>query len=86
MRSKVSRPTHTLLKNREVWEDRVTMTQDELAQLSRDELIDLVLAEHGQLEVSRAQLEALQAAFGSDGCVLSSGTAHELCADEICPE
>jgi len=27
------------------------MTQDELAQLSRDELIDLVLAEHGQLEV-----------------------------------
>jgi transposase len=32
------------------------MTQDELAQLSREELIELVLAEHGQLE-------ALQAAF-----------------------
>jgi len=38
------------------------MTQDELAQLSRDELIDLVLAEH-------AQLEALQAAF----CSIESG-------------
>ena len=39
------------------------MTQDELAQLSRGELIDLVFAEHGQLEASHAQLEALQAAF-----------------------
>jgi len=39
------------------------MTQDELAQLSREKLIDLVLAEHEQLETSRAQLEALQAAF-----------------------
>jgi hypothetical protein len=28
------------------------MTQDELAQKSRDELIDLVLAEHAQLEAT----------------------------------
>jgi len=39
------------------------MTQDELAQLSREKLIDLVLAEHEQLEALRAQLEALQVAF-----------------------
>jgi transposase len=36
------------------------MTQDELAQLSREELIDLVLAEHGQLEALRAENEVLK--------------------------
>jgi len=37
------------------------MTQDELAQKSRDELIDLVLAEHAQLEASQELVAQLQA-------------------------
>jgi transposase len=37
------------------------MTQDELAQLSRDELIDLLLAEHGQLEALQALFAQLKA-------------------------
>jgi len=37
------------------------MTQDELAQKSRDELIDLVLAEHAQLEASQELVGQLQA-------------------------
>lgn len=36
------------------------MTRNDLAQLSRDELIDLILAEHGQLEALRADYEALK--------------------------
>jgi transposase len=36
------------------------MTQDELVQLSREELIDLVLAEHAKLEALRADFEALK--------------------------
>jgi transposase len=36
------------------------MTQDELARLSREELIDLILAEHAQLETLRADYEALK--------------------------
>ena len=36
------------------------MTQDDLAQMSRDELIDLVLAEHAQLEAMRAENEVLK--------------------------
>jgi transposase len=36
------------------------MTRNDLAQLSRDELIDLVLAEHAQLEALRAEYEALK--------------------------
>jgi transposase len=36
------------------------MTQDELAQMSREELIDLVLAEHARLEALRADYEALK--------------------------
>jgi transposase len=39
------------------------MTQDELAQLSRDELIDLVLAEHGQLETLQAAFAQLKADY-----------------------
>jgi transposase len=37
------------------------MTQDELAQKSRDELIDLVLAEHAQLEATQELVALLQA-------------------------
>jgi transposase len=37
------------------------MTQDELAQKSRDELIDLVLAEHAQLEATQELVAQLQA-------------------------
>jgi transposase len=37
------------------------MTEDELAQKSRGELIDLVLAEHAQLEASQAIIAQLQA-------------------------
>jgi transposase len=36
------------------------MTQDDLAQMSREELIELVLAEHAQLEWLRAEYEALK--------------------------
>ncbi len=36
------------------------MTRNDLAQLSRDELIDLILAEHAQLEALRADYEALK--------------------------
>ena len=36
------------------------MTHDDLARLSRDELIDLILAEHAQLEALRADYEALK--------------------------
>lgn len=36
------------------------MTQDDLARLSREELIDLLLAEHAQLESLRADYEALK--------------------------
>ena len=46
------------------------MTQDDLAQMSREELIQMLLAEHAQLENSRKQLaemkleiEALQLKF-----------------------
>jgi len=37
------------------------MTQEEMAQLSREELIELVLAEHAQLEVLQATIEQLKA-------------------------
>ena len=37
------------------------MTQDDLAQMSREELIDLVLAEHGQLEALQAGFAQLKA-------------------------
>ncbi len=37
------------------------MTQEDMAQLSREELIDLVLAEHTQLEVLQATIEQLKA-------------------------
>jgi transposase len=36
------------------------MTRNDLAQMSRDELIDLILAEHAQLESLRADYEALK--------------------------
>ena len=36
------------------------MTQDDLAQMSREELIELILAEHAQLEALRADYEALK--------------------------
>ena len=36
------------------------MTRNDLAQMSRDELIDLILAEHTQLETLRADYEALK--------------------------
>lgn len=36
------------------------MTRNDLAQMSRDELIDLILAEHAQLEALRADYEALK--------------------------
>jgi transposase len=36
------------------------MTQNDLAQLSREELIELILAEHAQLEALRADYEALK--------------------------
>jgi transposase len=36
------------------------MTQNDLAQLSREELIELILAEHAQLEALRAEYEALK--------------------------
>ena len=36
------------------------MTQDELAQKSRDELIDLVLAQFGQITKLQADIEALK--------------------------
>jgi transposase len=36
------------------------MTQDDLARLSREELIDMILAEHAQLETLRAEYEALK--------------------------
>jgi transposase len=36
------------------------MTQDDLARLSREELIELILAEHAQLEALRADFEALK--------------------------
>src|SRR4030042_5603707 len=36
------------------------MTQDDLAQMSREELIELILAEHAQLEALRAEYEALK--------------------------
>jgi transposase len=36
------------------------MTRDDLARMSRDELIDLILAEHAQLEALRADYEALK--------------------------
>jgi transposase len=36
------------------------MTQDDLARLSREELIELILAEHAQLEALRADYEALK--------------------------
>jgi transposase len=36
------------------------MTQDDLAQMSRDELINLVLAEHARLEALQADFEALK--------------------------
>jgi transposase len=36
------------------------MTQDDLARLSREELIELILAEHAQLETLRADYEALK--------------------------
>jgi transposase len=36
------------------------MTRDDLARMSRDELIDLVLAEHAQLESLRAEYEAMK--------------------------
>jgi transposase len=39
------------------------MTQDELAQLSREELINLVLAEHGQLEAMQAAFAQLKADY-----------------------
>jgi transposase len=36
------------------------MTQDDLARMSREELIELILAEHAQLEALRAEYEALK--------------------------
>src|SRR5512136_376698 len=36
------------------------MTHDELAQMSREELIELVLAEYAQLQQLRAEVEALK--------------------------
>jgi len=36
------------------------MTQDDLARLSREELIEMILAEHAQLETLRADYEALK--------------------------
>ena len=36
------------------------MTQDDLAQMSREELVDLVLAEYGKLQLLQAEIEALK--------------------------
>ena len=37
------------------------MTQDDVAQLSREELVELVLGEHAQLEASQAMIAQLKA-------------------------